>query len=66
MAIRTIAICDKCGRRETFERGRTNSEIVDTMITYDGWTSLNEYEGNLLCMKCSEEGEEDEETPNES
>lgn len=64
MAIKTLAICDKCGRRETFEMGRTNSDIVDTMVTYEGWTSPNEYEGKLLCMKCSEE--DDEETSNDS
>lgn len=65
MAIRTLAICDKCGRKEAFGGGRTNSEIVDSLVSSEGWTSENEYKGLLKCDKCSEEAE-NEETPNEN
>jgi hypothetical protein len=67
VAIKTLAICDKCGRRETFEMGRTNEDICDTMVCYEGWATIGDsgvYNGKLLCMKCSEE--RDEETSNDS
>lgn len=61
MSIKTVATCDTCLiGMETFEGGRTNSEICDTLSTYSGWQIVDEYGGKLACPECREDEEEEE------
>lgn len=61
MAVKTVVLCDgpKCIRMETFEGGRTNSDVLET-LTSDGWLVTNEYEGRILCPECRTDLEEEE------